>query len=149
MTSLSCWLGRHVAVERGVRNHNHEFGRCDRCRRDLIRHGERWKPVPKGYRVVWKPRTGDVVGDQSAGVASVEREVTVRGVVVGERSYGAQRFALVRLNAEDERSYVDKPLSSGPASKQVKHGTHRSDFGSVSRTGNQEPHVQAPAVPTT
>jgi hypothetical protein len=92
-----------------------EFGRCDRCARDLVRKGDRWKPVPRGYRVVWRPRTGDPVADGMAGLAVVGREVTVRGVVVGERNFGSQRFALVRLNAEDRRTYVDKSGKRGPA----------------------------------
>ena len=102
-----CRLGRHDVVSRGIRNQDLEFGRCGRCRRDLVRKGDRWKPVPRGYRVVWRPRTGDPIADAVAGAASVGREVTVKGVVVAERAFGSQRFALVRLNADDERKYVD------------------------------------------
>ena len=48
------------------------------------------------------------MADQSAGQAAVGKTVDLRGVtVVGERTYGAQRFALVVLAATDERRYVD------------------------------------------
>jgi hypothetical protein len=67
--------------------------------------------------VVWRPRVGNELADQSAGQAAVGQEVNLKGVtVVGERSYGAQRFALVILNAKDERTYLsaDRLGKSGP-----------------------------------
>lgn len=117
-----CKMRGHRPVARGVRNSDREFGRCDRCRCDLMRDGSDWKAVPKGYKVVWRPRTGNEVADRSAGAAAVGREVTIKGVVVGERCYGSQRFALVRLNADDDRSYrdaVDKVGTSGGVALQM------------------------------
>lgn len=105
--ALSCLLGRHRVVTRGVRNGRYEFGRCDRCRCDLLRAESDWRRVPKGFKVVWRPSTGDEALDTHAGAAAVARTVDLHGVtVVGERTFGAQRFALVVLNASDERSYA-------------------------------------------
>lgn len=105
---LACTFGRHTPVTRGIRNEDNEFGRCIRCNCDLVHVGRRWKRVPKGLKVVWRPRTGDGLNDLSAGYATVGKEVDLKGVtVIGERRYGAQRFALVVLNANDEGSYTD------------------------------------------
>ncbi len=121
--AISCIFGRHSVADRGVRNGQHEFGRCDRCRCDMMRNGSAWKRVPKGYKVVWRPRTGNALADEVAGQAAVGREVNLKGVtVVGERRYGAQRFALVILNANDERSYaggVDRLGTSGAVAAQM------------------------------
>jgi hypothetical protein len=103
--AIACLFGRHTIVSRGVRNNVYEFGRCERCRCDMLRAGEAWKRVPKGFKVVWRPKTELV--DQNAGQAAVSKEVDLKGVtVLGERRYGSQRFALVVLNANDERSYA-------------------------------------------
>lgn len=123
--AIACLLGRHAIVARGVRNGSYEFARCDRCRRDLKRgHDGVWKRVPKGFRVVWKPRTGEGSEDiVPAGTAAFAREVDLRGVtVVGARTYGAQRFALVVLNANDERDYaalVDPLGMDGPVAARI------------------------------
>lgn len=105
---IKCALGRHSVLARGVRNQDHEFGRCHRCGCDLLRVGPAaWKRVPRGFKVVWRPRTGDELADQSAGQAVVGKTVDLRGVtVVGERTYGAQRFVLVVLASDDDRSFV-------------------------------------------
>ena len=136
---ILCMIGGHRPVVRGVRNMQREFGRCDRCRCDLMRDGSGWKPVPKGYKVVWRPRTGNEVADQSAGAAAVGREVTVNGVVVGERSYGSQRFALVRLNADDQRSYRNGVDNLGT------HGAVALQMESRAKTKSFEPKAPAPA----
>lgn len=120
--AIACMLGRHTVVERGVRNGSYEFARCDRCRCDLMRGESRpWERVPKGFKVVWRPRAGD--GNIPAGTAAFAREVDLRGVtVVGERTYGAQRFALVVLNAKDERDYgamVDPLGMDGPVAARI------------------------------
>lgn len=121
---IKCVLGRHSVVARGVRNQDHEFGRCHRCGCDLLRVGPAaWKRVPRGYKVVWRPRTGDELADRSAGQAVVGKTVDLRGVtVVGERTYGAQRFALVVLASDDDRSFVqstDRIGQRGPVSAEL------------------------------
>ena len=136
---ILCKIGGHRPVARGVRNKDREFGRCERCRCDLMHDGMGWKQVPKGYKVVWRPRTGNELADRSAGAAAVGREVTVKGVVVGERCFGSQRFALVRLNAEDDRSYrggVDQLGTPGAVALQME---------SRANSGLFERHSPAPA----
>ena len=54
--NISCRLGRHRALATERWNDGYYFSRCENCGIDLIRRRERWRPVPKGYRVVWKQR---------------------------------------------------------------------------------------------
>lgn len=127
--AIACLLGRHAVVQAGVRNGAYEFARCDRCRCDLMRmEGQSWMRVPNGYKIVWKPRTDGSGGIAATGSAAFAREVDLRGVtVVGERTMGAQRFALVILNARDERDYggmVDPLGMDGPVAARIA-GTSR------------------------
>ena len=129
-------FGRHDVIAFGVRNDNNEFARCRRCHCDLVRAGSGWKPVPKGFRVVWRPRTGDAVADQMAGAAAVGKQVDLRGVtVVGERVHDSQRFALVILNPNDRRDYVsaDKLGKSGPLAVQMKRALEGAGSNSSER----------------
>ena len=142
-----CKIGGHRPVARGVRNSDREFGRCDRCRCDLMRDGSDWKAVPKGYKIVWRPRMGNDIADRSAGAAAVGREVTIKGVVVGERCYGSQRFALVRLNADDDRSYrgaVDEVGTRGAVALQME-----SRATSLFERQTPAPAPQAPSLSDT
>jgi hypothetical protein len=107
LMAIFCALGRHSVDSRGIRNGKYEFARCQRCSCDLMRSGSDWKRVPRGFKVVWKPKEGAGSAIGPAGMAAIGRQVDLRGVtVVGERSYGSQRFALVVLNAKDQRSYT-------------------------------------------
>lgn len=54
---LLCELGRHEPVAAMVWNEGYHFSRCRHCDNDIIRRNQKWRLVPKGYRVVWKPRT--------------------------------------------------------------------------------------------
>jgi hypothetical protein len=59
--SLLCLCGRHAARPSNISNQGYYFSRCTRCRRDLIGSAVKWKPVPRGKRVVWRrvqPRGG-------------------------------------------------------------------------------------------
>lgn len=51
---MRCIAGRHTAAPGGVRNQGFDFSRCRRCGRDMVRTSSRWRPVPRGFRVVWK-----------------------------------------------------------------------------------------------
>lgn len=124
---IACLLGRHAIVQAGVRNGTYEFARCDRCRCDLMRTDTRsWERVPKGFKVVWKPRgpNGHAGEIAAPGSATFAREVDLHGVtVVGERTMGAQRFALIILNARDERDYgamVDPLGMDGPVAHRAR-----------------------------
>jgi len=109
-------------VQGGVRNGQYEFGRCTRCAVDMMRRESGWKPVPKGFRIVWKPR-GANGRPGAGGEGAFAQQVDLRGVtVVGERSYGGQRFALVVLNQTDARSYralSDEAGTCGEIARQV------------------------------
>jgi hypothetical protein len=54
---LSCLLGRHKAVPSDVWNHGYYFSRCSVCDCEMIGRGGEWNAVPRGYKVVWRPRT--------------------------------------------------------------------------------------------
>ena len=114
---ISCALTGHYVTTRGIRNGKYEFGRCQRCSCDLMRSDSSWKRVPRGFKVVWRPAGAGALAHQAPGAAAIGREVDLRGVtVVGERSYGSQRFALVILNSKDQKSYrsmVDQLGTSG------------------------------------
>ena len=56
-----CSLGRHEALPSDVWNDGFYFSSCRHCDRALVRRRGRWRTVPKGYQVVWKPRTEEDV----------------------------------------------------------------------------------------
>jgi hypothetical protein len=51
---ILCRLGRHQAGARVRTNGGATFGRCRGCGGDLILAASGWRPVPGGYRVVWR-----------------------------------------------------------------------------------------------
>ena len=54
---LLCSLGFHTPSPDEVWNKGWYFTRCERCGADLVRTGSgKWR-VPKGQKVVWRPRT--------------------------------------------------------------------------------------------
>lgn len=55
--SILCSIGRHEAEPSRLWNGGFYFSRCRHCETDMIRQGRTWRQVPKGYHVVWKPRT--------------------------------------------------------------------------------------------
>lgn len=61
-TGLLCRLGFHAARPSTVWNDGHFFSSCSRCDVPMVRRPEeKWRPVPAGLRVVWRPRTKDDV----------------------------------------------------------------------------------------
>jgi len=60
---ILCRLGQHQAAPQVRANGGASFGRCRDCGCDLILAGSGWRPVPRGYRVVWRsdppPRAAD------------------------------------------------------------------------------------------
>lgn len=57
---MKCNFQGHEAASGTVRNQGLEFGRCRHCRRDLVRTGQRWRAVPRGFRVAWRRGPGPV-----------------------------------------------------------------------------------------
>ena len=54
---LLCSIGFHRPSPDEVWNKGWYFTRCERCGTDLVRTGSgKWR-VPKGQKVVWRPRT--------------------------------------------------------------------------------------------
>jgi hypothetical protein len=56
MPSVCRFMGHQRPVT-GIWNNGYFFSRCPRCGNELIKRGNdrRWKDIPKGYRVQWKP----------------------------------------------------------------------------------------------
>lgn len=57
--SIACRISGHRAEPGRIWNDGYYFGKCVRCAADLVRRGRDWQPVPKGFRIVWRPRTGE------------------------------------------------------------------------------------------
>lgn len=55
--NILCRLGKHDAVEEHLWNNGNYFTHCARCERVLVRKDGPWKAVPRGHKVVWRPRT--------------------------------------------------------------------------------------------
>jgi hypothetical protein len=53
---IFCKLGKHSAEPSDRWNDGYYFTRCARCGIDLIKRSSDWRAVPRGYRVVWRPR---------------------------------------------------------------------------------------------
>ena len=51
--SILCRLGQHQAAPQVRANGGASFGRCRSCGCDLILAATGWRPIPKGYRIVW------------------------------------------------------------------------------------------------
>ena len=60
---ILCRLGQHQAAPLVRANGGASFGRCRFCGCDLILAATGWRPIPKGYRIVWRseppPRAAD------------------------------------------------------------------------------------------
>ncbi|HEX8621103.1 MAG TPA: hypothetical protein VF718_03960 [Allosphingosinicella sp.] len=50
---ILCRLGQHQAAPQVRANGGAAFGRCRGCGRDLILTQTGWRPIPRGYRIVW------------------------------------------------------------------------------------------------
>ena len=55
--SVLCKIGAHRSEAQPVWNNGFYFSACARCGCDLVRGiQERWRAVPKGFKVVWRQR---------------------------------------------------------------------------------------------
>ena len=50
---ILCRLGQHQVSPRVRANGGAAFGRCRQCGCDLVLAASGWRPIPKGYRIVW------------------------------------------------------------------------------------------------
>ena len=51
---ILCTLGLHRAAPAVRANGGASFGRCRDCGCDLILAQSGWRPIPRGYRIVWR-----------------------------------------------------------------------------------------------
>jgi hypothetical protein len=77
---IGCRLfGHKVDPSAILWNDGLSHSRCRRCGAHLIRRSVTWRPVPRGYRVVWRaPAAGETVWTKGpAGWSSLFREAAV------------------------------------------------------------------------
>jgi hypothetical protein len=103
--SLLCFAGKHAAHTGETWNQGLYFSSCRRCGCDMVRADRIWKPVPHGFKIVWRP----VERPEQAGRKQVIRNLPMvipQGAVeplpatapVPVRSHAARRpFGLVQL----------------------------------------------------
>jgi hypothetical protein len=60
---ILCRLGQHRAAPFVRANGGASFGRCRDCGCDLILADSGWRPVPAGYRIVWRSEPPARVAD--------------------------------------------------------------------------------------
>ncbi len=64
---LHCISGQHDVAPDEVCNQGFGFSHCRTCGRDMIRSHREWRPVPSGFRVVWRrgiPRQTEISAAQ-------------------------------------------------------------------------------------
>lgn len=108
--NIFCRTGAHSPVASNVWNDGYYFSECARCGREMIKAGgtDRWRPVPKNYRIVWKPRTEDDV-DWAPGKA-VDLAARPPLVGTGLRS-GIQRPLPLRQLESACQARLDAPVA--------------------------------------
>jgi hypothetical protein len=110
-----CRLGVHAAALRHVSNHGYDFSSCQRCGRTLVRAGaRRWATPPRGYRVVWRPRSWHPA--EAEGRPSLEPSRTGLGIGSVDHDLGgirrwllSSRAALRRSGKQDDRQPCASP----------------------------------------
>jgi hypothetical protein len=60
---ILCRLGQHQAAPQVRSNGGASFGRCAGCGCDLILAASGWRPVPRGYRLVWRSEPPERAAD--------------------------------------------------------------------------------------
>lgn len=53
---LFCRLGKHRLPPFKVWNQGRYFAHCADCGSGLVQQGRDWYRVPRGFRIVWRPR---------------------------------------------------------------------------------------------
>lgn len=62
---ILCRIGQHRAAPSVRSNGGASFGRCSGCGCDLILAASGWRPVPRGYRIVWRSEPPERAADPS------------------------------------------------------------------------------------
>lgn len=130
---LLCALGWHRPESTTIRNEGRHFGRCRRCKSDLIEVGRGWKLAPRGYRVVWKKAEREVppvaaaapdpmpeiVADAASPSPEIATEVQAEaGVDVEVEAEAPAPAPLVRRARADRRTAKAAELPPHPAGKE-------------------------------
>ncbi|HEX8226083.1 MAG TPA: hypothetical protein VF605_19930 [Allosphingosinicella sp.] len=68
---ILCRLGQHQAAPQVRANRGAAFGRCRHCGCDLILAESGWRPIPRGYRIVW----GSAPPERAADPAQLQLEL--------------------------------------------------------------------------
>ena len=63
---LDCLIGNHQPLPPRARNQGFQFSCCRGCGRDMVRSGQSWRRVPRGFRVVWRPPVRPAAGAAAA-----------------------------------------------------------------------------------
>jgi hypothetical protein len=58
--NILCKLAGHRPVPSNIWNDGYYFSRCSNCDCEMIGRGGEWRTVPRGYRIVWRPRPTDL-----------------------------------------------------------------------------------------
>jgi Mrp family chromosome partitioning ATPase len=108
---MFCRLGLHRVNSATVWNGDVGFSRCIRCNCEMVRRpGAPWQEVPRGYTVVWRPKTVD--GSQRDWHnAANSRLDKVRAMNPGHRAVAAPAFVGAPYEAEDAGEVQPAPLA--------------------------------------
>lgn len=52
--NIMCLLQGHAPGGECVWNEGYFFSACPRCARGLVRTSDKWRAIPRGYRIVWR-----------------------------------------------------------------------------------------------
>lgn len=94
--ALRCLAGHHAAYPSNLRNQGLYFSSCRNCGRDMVRSRTKWRRVPSGFRVVWRPaeQVGhDIMPDAPAQAVGRPASVAPRP----RRPFGLAELALSGL----------------------------------------------------
>jgi hypothetical protein len=78
---ILCRLGQHQAGPQVRANGGAAFGRCRGCGADLILAASGWRPVPRGYRIVWRSEPPERAADP----AQLDLDLPQPAWLAGER----------------------------------------------------------------
>lgn len=110
--NIFCGMGVHTPLPSNIWNDGYYFTQCGRCGREMLKPGggDRWRPVPKNYRIVWKPRRQDDV-DWNAGKAVGH---AARPPLIGkELAPGVQRPSPLRQLRSPRQAQLGAPAADG------------------------------------
>jgi hypothetical protein len=78
-----CVLNRHFNDGAIIENGGARFSKCRSCGIELVEKNGRWGPVPKGFRIVWRPRAPEAASPPAMSLpsGSIPGEDATEGLV--------------------------------------------------------------------